>query len=219
MSNKFHDLNGLVYYSTKLCNYLKVKFQKIEDKITIISSNTISSLDDITKKVQTNTANIASNTQNISDNVNVITTVDNKVDKLEIKINNLDVNKMDGNIVNINKVEQYIFNDIAPGDVVEIPNTTGAADFMIECYTDIGVIPEVEHQVIELNSTTIDKFIYDPRFIEVSSTGIKPKDTITLNYMKTQEVVAGVTYTYYISDIMPEELLSNLNSITSIEES
>lgn len=219
MSNKFHDLNGLIYYSTKLYNYLKVKFQKIEDNITLLSSNTTSSLDNLTQKVQDNTINIASNTQDISDNTNAITTVDNKIDELETKINNIDVNKMDGDIVNINKVEQYIFNDIAPGDVVEIPNTTGKSDFMIECYTDVGVIPEVEHQVIALNSTTADKFTYDPRFIEVSSTGVRPKDTITLNYIKTQEVVDGVTYTYYISDIVPEELLSNLNSITSIEES
>jgi len=219
MSNKFHDLNGLIYYSTKLYNYLKVKFQKIEDKITILSSNTTSSLDDITKKVQTNTTNIVSNTQDISKSVNAISNVDNKVDELQLKINNLDVNKMDGNIVNINKVEQYIFNDVAPDDVVEIPNTTGEADFMIECYTDIGVIPEVEHKVIALNGSTTDGFIYDPRFIEVSSTGIKPKDTITLNYTKTQEIINGVTYTYYISDVMPEELLFNLNSIISIEES
>lgn len=219
MSIKFHDLNGLIYYSNKLYDYLKRKFKKLEDNISILSSNTTSSLDDITKKIQTNTADITSNTQEISDNVNAITNVDNKVEELEIKINNLDVSKMDGDIVNINKVEQYVFNDIAPGDVVEIPNTTGVSDFMIECYTDIGVIPEVEHQVIALNSTTTDEFIYDPRFIEVSSTGIKPKDTITLNYMKTQEVIDGVTYTYYISDVMPEELLFNLNSIISIEES
>lgn len=219
MSNRFHDLNGLIYYSTKLYNYLKAKFQKIEDKITILSSNTTSSLDDLTKKVQTNTTNIDSNTQNISDNVNAITTVDNKVDELETKVNNIDVNKIDGDIVNINKVEQYIFNDIAPGDVVEIPNNTGVSDFMIECYTDVGAEPEVVHNVTNINKTTKDTFVYDSRFIDVTATGAKPKDMVVLNYTKTQEVVNGVTYTYYVSDIVPEEVLFNLNSITSITES
>jgi hypothetical protein len=212
---KFHDLNGLTYYSQRLYNYLKGKFKKVGDDISLLSQKVDDNKTELSGKITKNTEDIATNAQAIQD-------VDDRVDALDIKVDNIvltPIDYADGNAVNINKVEEYTFSNLSAGDIVEIPNKTGQTDYMIECYTDVGAQPEIVHNVTNINDTTTSQFVYDPRFIDVSATGAKPKDTVVLNYVKTQETIGSVTYTYYVSDVVPEEVLYNLNTITSLEES
>lgn len=216
--NSFLNKDGLIHFSKKIKEYINNKTNKLETDISTLGMKVESDKTELTQEIQNNKRDIIVNTQNIQSNANAIIIVDEKVDSLQQEVNNKDFGTINGDIININKVEEYVFTNLSAGEVITIPNETGKTDYMIECYTDVNPQQDIVHKVIDINDTTTDKFIYDSRFIEVSATGAKPKDTIVLNYTKTQETIDSIMYTYYVSDVIPEEVLYNLNTITSIEE-
>lgn len=214
------DYDRLIYYSNKLKNYISKKITEIKDSISNLSSKVDSDKAELETKIANGDAAIASQITSSTDTLNTkITGVNTKVDTLQDQVNDIDLNPMNGDVININKVKQYVYNNIKAGDVIEIPNDTGATDFMIECYTDIDATPDIIYKTVTFNTSTAGTFTYDPRFVEVTATGVKPKDTIVLNYTQTTETIGGNTYTYFTSDIIPEELTCNVNSVISIMES
>lgn len=218
MSNKFHDLNGLIYYSTKLYNYLKVKFQKIEDNITLLSTNTSNVTNDLIQKVKSNTDNIDAMSQDVKVNTNDIAGIDSKISNLKTQVDNIDLNPVDGDIVYTNDVKQYIFRNISAGETVSIPNESHSNNFIIDCFTEIDTGTVMDYTVITLDENNTDKFIYDPNYIDVASDGIKPKDSVLLSLSKQTVIENGVSYDIFTSDYIPSDIVDSIESIIDIIE-
>jgi hypothetical protein len=218
MPNKFNDLNGLIYYSTKLYNYLKIKFQKIEDKIVLLSENTSNITNDLIQKVKTNTDNITEISQNVNGNTNNITEMDSKIANLKTQVDNIDLNSTNGDVLYENNVKQYVFRNISAGETVSIPNESNSNNFIIDCFTEIDAGTVMDYTVINLDEDNTDKFIYDPNYIDVASDGIKPKDSILLGFSKQTVMENGLSYDIFTSDYIPSDVVDSIDSIIDIIE-
>jgi len=218
MPNKFHDLNGLIYYSTKLYNYLKVKFQKIEDNINILSTNISNVTSDLIEKVKTNTDNIATMSQDVKVNINNVAGIDNKLSNLKTQVDNIDLNPVDGDIVYTNNVKQYVFRNISAGETVSIPNESHSNDFVIDCFTEVDTGTIIDYTVITLDENNTDKFVYDQNYIDVASDGIKPKDSILLSLSKQTVIENGISYDIFTSEYIPSDIVDSIESVISIAE-
>lgn len=218
MSNKFHDLNGLIYYSTKLYNYLKVKFQKIEDNINLLSANTSNITNDLIEKIKTNTDSISQMSQDVKVNTNNIVGIDGEITNLKTQIDNMDLNLADGDIVYENDIKQYVFRNIAAGETVSIPNESHSNNFIIDCFTEVDTGTVMDYTVITLDENNTDKFVYDPNYIDVASDGIKPKDSILLSLSKQTVIENGISYDIFTSDYIPSDIVDSIESIISITE-
>lgn len=212
--DKLLDKSGLIRHSKKVYEYITAKIKGVTDDIKDVDQKVEAGFLETSKKIQ-------DNTEKINVNKDGIDTLDTKYTELKEQLNNTVLTcdgHPDGNTIFVNNIEQYVFENVAAGETIEIPNKSGETDFMIECYTEHGAPSEIVHKAVSLNNKTTDLFVYDERYIEVTDTGVKPKSEIILKYDKTSEVVDGVEYTIYISEKIPEEILHNLNMMSDIGE-
>lgn len=212
--NKMLDSKGLTYYSQKIKKYITDIIEPIKGSLSDINSAVTSSNEELNKKIDCNSIKIDTNKDGISDLSDKYDALKEQVDGTILECDG----HPEGDTINVNSVEQFVFRDVKAGQVIEIPNKSGETDFMVECYTDLGAESEIVHRVIALNENTKDSFIYDDRFVEVTPTGVRPRDTIELNYSQYKEEVDGIEYTISISDVIPEELLNGLHTIVNVRE-
>lgn len=208
--------NILTYYSTQIYNFIKKEFIKIKDyfdnKIEGINSN----IDVIDSKIKDNSDNITKNTESIQTNSDTITKVNDKVDNLQNKADNGEFDtKVNGNIINLNNVEQHIFKNIKAGETIEIPNTGVGTDFLIECYEQIEEGTPLLVRSIEVNESTKDLFEYDDRYVTIDENGARPKNSVEIP-LELMSVQDGLNI-YISKDTLPIELVESIDNITDYE--
>lgn len=213
---KILDLSALTYYSNKIKKFISDNVNILNTKINNLSNEVNAEIGSINNKIQENTGAIGNNKKDID-------ILENKYEVLQDKLDNTTLEcdgHPNGDTININNIEQYVFRDINAGDVIEIDNPTGSSDFLIECYEEVvGSGTEINHKVIDLNEANKDNLIYDERFIEVTSTGVKPRTDFILNYnSETVTLDNGDTYVVLTSDTIPADILNEIDRITSIGE-
>lgn len=211
---KLLDLSMLIHYSTKIKEYITGKIEEVNVKI-----------EDVSKKVEEDkviiNAKVDSNTNQIVINKDNITGLDNKYTVLEQTVNGLDLScdgHPDGDIINVNSIEQYTFRNIKAGDVIEIPNTTGCTDFIVECFADMSVNNTIDHKVILLDSNNRENFICDERYVDVTPTGLKPKDNVVLDYTGEILEIGNDVFEIFTSEIIGEDVIDRILDIISVEE-
>ena len=137
----------------KIYDFIKKVFNKTQDdltvldnKITDISTDTTESkknfqekIDNINKEINESKTSIESNTKSISD-------LKNQLDNTNLECDG----HPEGEIVNINNIDQYLFNDVAANEVIEIPNEDGTDNFIIiircPCFSIIAY--KIFHRII-----------------------------------------------------------------------
>lgn len=203
----------------KIYDFIKRIFVKTQDDIGKLDSkidNVATYKEDLQKQIDTTNSEVSKSNASISDNTQKITDLKTQLDNTNLECDG----HPEGAVVNINSVDQYLFTDVAANEVIEIPNDTGTDDFMIECFEQIDGQDDVEVRVFNFTEANKDNFIYDERYLELSSTGIKPKTQITLNYtlLESSQEENGEEFEIYISDEIPQELFDNIDQINSIIE-
>lgn len=207
-------------------------YQKIYDFIKKIFTKTQKDITDLDTKIDT-VASYKDDLQSKIDNVNdevTATKIDvatnaTKISDLKTQLDNTNLEcdgHPEGSVVNVNNIDQYLFTDVSANEVIEIPNENGKDDFMIECFEQIEGQDDVEVRVFNFTEENKDQFLYDERYLELSSDGIKPKTQITLNYNLVEsekDNTTGEEFEIYVSDEIPQELFDNIEQINSIEES
>lgn len=207
-------------------------YQKIYDFIKKVFVKTQKDINDLDTKINT----VASYKDKLQENIDLVndeviaTKIDvtanaNKISDLKTELDNKNLEcdgHPEGAVVNVNNIDQYLFTDVAANEVIEIPNETGTDDFMIECFEQIDGQDDIEVRVFNFTEANKDNFLYDERYLELSSEGIKPKTQITLNYTlveSSKDDTTGEEFEIYVSDEIPQELFDNIEQINSIEES
>lgn len=206
-------------------------FQKIYGFIKKVFIKTQKDITDLDTKIDT-VASYKDDLQSKIDNVNdkvTATKIDvaanaNKISDLKAQLDNTNLGDghPEGSVVNVNNIDQYLFTDVSANEVIEIPNENGKDDFIIECFEQIEGQDDVEVRVFSFTEANKDQFLYDERYLELSSDGIKPKTQITLNYNLVESEKDDTTregFEIYVSDEIPQELFDNIEQINSIEES
>lgn len=207
-------------------------FQKIYGFIKKVFIKTQKDITDLDTKIDT-VASYKDDLQSKIDNVNdkvTATKIDiaanaNKISDLKAQLDNTNLEcdgHPEGSVVNVNSIDQYLFTDVSANEVIEIPNENGKDDFIIECFEQIEGQDDVEVRVFSFTEANKDQFLYDERYLELSSDGIKPKTQITLNYHLVEsekDDTTGEEFEIYVSDEIPQELFDNIEQINSIEES
>lgn len=214
-------LTELTYYSQRMYDYLKNKFKGVSDRIDTLDSNTTSSFNSLSQRVQKNADDIVSNSNDIQNNSTAISDVDGKVVDLKSKVDTLETevgNVANGDTLYINDVEPYIFRNVLAGETVQIPNTNYSTDFMVECYTEVDQGTVIDYTVINLNEANKDKFIYDPEYVDVASDGVKPKDNVLIDFTKASFVYNGTSYDTFTSEVIPNNIVDTIESIITITE-
>lgn len=212
---------GLIYFSNKLNKNIVDRLNSVKKMISDLADKVNNDKDELNHKIDNNKNEIDSHSTQISSNTSNIVDLNVKYSELKTEVDNSACDgHPNGDIVNINAIDQFIFTDVEKGDILEIPNDSINDDFIIECYEEINGGAEIEHNVFKFNDSTASDFIYDDRYVEVTATGVKPKSSITLNYTKIDENNIGDDIReIYVSDTIPAELLENIKEIRTIEES
>lgn len=211
---------GLIYFSNKLNKNIVDRLNSVKKMISDLADKVNNDKDELNHKIDNNKNEIDSHSTQISSNTSNIVDLNVKYSELKTEVDNSACDgHPNGDIVNINAIDQFIFTDVKKGDVLEIPNDSINDDFIIECYEEINGGAEIEHNVFKFNDSTASDFIYDDRYVEVTKTGIKPKSSITLQYTKLEEDdVNNINYEVYVSDTIPAFLLESIKEIHTIEE-
>jgi hypothetical protein len=213
--SRFLENSGLTYYSNKLKTYLSNKFSKIETDISNLDTKVESDISELETKIQTNTDGITKNTADIvtiNDNVSAIDTkVDANYTELKNEFDSADM-RPTGDSIYLNNVEQFVFKDVAAGQVLTIPNSGDGSDFLIECFVQTEQGTPLEHNVLNINTSTKDLLEYDDRYVTITDDGASPKNTVSMQLTKQYEVDG---YNVFITDdFIPVELLDSINSLT-----
>lgn len=208
--------NILTYYSTQIYSFIKKEIIKLrnyfDNKVDDINSN----IDTINSKVKDNSDNIIKNTEDIQANFVTIGEVKDKVDIIQDKADNGEFDtKVNGNIININNVEQHVFKNIKSGESIEIPNTGVGTDFLIECYEQIEEGTPLLVRSIEVNENTKDLFEYDERYVTIDENGARPKNSVEIP-LELMSVQDGLNI-YISKDTLPIELVESIDNITDYE--
>ena len=208
--------NILTYYSTQIYSFIKKEIIKLrnyfDNKVDDINSN----IDTINSKVKDNSDNIIKNTEDIQANFVTIGEVKDKVDIIQDKADNGKFDtKVNGNIININNVEQHVFKNIKSGESIEIPNTGVGTDFLIECYEQIEEGTPLLVRSIEVNENTKDLFEYDERYVTIDENGARPKNSVEIP-LELMSVQDGLNI-YISKDTLPIELVESIDNITDYE--
>lgn len=212
---KILDLSMLTHYSNKLKEYIVSKISEVSNRVDEVDKKIDDSNADLEIKIENNSKSIQVNTGDISD-------LGSKYTELEDAIKNIDVScdgHPNGDTININSIEQYTFRNVKAGDVIDIPNTTGNNDFIIECFADMAVNNTVDHKVILLDSNNRGNFICDERYVDVTPDGLKPKNKVTLNYTGETIEMGNDVFEIYTSDIIGEDIIDRIQDIIKVEES
>lgn len=209
------DNNGLIYFSNKLKTYLSKKFKTLADSIFALGSKIDSDKLELENKINNSESNLHAEISTVD---NKVKDVDKKVINLKTQVDSIDINPIDGDILNINDVEQFVFRNVAAGETVSIPNNNLTNDYMIDCFTEVDTGTVIDYEVITLDENNKDKFIYDSNYIDVAADGVKPKDTILLNFTKQSITQNGISYEVYTSSIIPSDIVDSIESIISISE-
>lgn len=117
-----------------------------------------------------------------------------------------------GDSIYLNNVEQFVFKDIKAGETVTIPNSGDGSDFLIECFVQTEQGDPIQHDILNINTTTKDLLEYDPRYVEITDNGASPKTSISLQLTKQNEING---YNVYVTDYIPVELLDSITSLTN----
>lgn len=212
---KILDLSMLTHYSTKIKEYIVSKIKEVDDKVSVLDKKVNDNTAELEVKIQENKDSIVINTGDIAN-------LGDKYVELEDAINNIDTGcdgHPNGDIINVNSIEQYTFRNVKAGDVIDIPNTTGNNDFIIECFADMAVNNTVDHKVILLDSNNRGNFICDERYVDVTPDGLKPKNKVTLNYTGETIEMGNDVFEIYTSDIIGEDIIDRIQDIIKVEES
>lgn len=203
---------GLIYFSKKINANITNRVNAVKQMVIDIGDKFDNDKDELSQKIDSNSAQISSNTSDIAD-LNV------KYSELKTEVgNNTCDGHPNGDTVYINDVDQYVFRNIRPGETREIPNTSFNNDVLIECFTEIDDGTVLDYTVIELNENTTDQFIYNPRYIDVSSDGIKPRDEVLISFNKTNVSNNDGDYIVFTSDVIPADIIDTIESFTDIRE-
>jgi hypothetical protein len=204
------DYNGLTYFSNKLKGYLGKKFKAVSDTISNLSSKVDSDKQELEDKIVNTSSNLSLDIQAVDNKVdNVDNKVDTKYAELDNKVKAADY-RPTGDTIKINNVDQLIFKDITAGETIVIPHDEDNSDFLIECFARTEVTTPLVHKVININTANAGLLEYDPRYVEITDAGAKPKDSITLPLVK--ESVYN-NYNVYVTDILPQELIDSIANL------
>lgn len=206
-------LTELTHYSQKVYDYLTKKFKAVSDSISSLSSKVDSDKQEMIDNIKTTNDSLTSNIKVVDGKV---TDTNDRIDNLKTDVDNINLTPVDGDVLNISNVQQYELKNVAAGDIIKIDNNN--SDIIVDCYTEFTSKSSIDYKIINLNSSTTSQFQFDPRFIETTPTGVRPRQNITLNYAKTTETIGGLTFDVYTSDVLPIELAASIESITSIGE-
>ena len=215
--NSFLNKDGLIHFSNKIKTYINNKINKLDTDISTLDAKVDSDKAEL-KTQMVNGDNILINEINSLDTkvTNIDTKVDTKVEELQTEIDSISLNPIDGDVINLSNVQQYEFKNVSAGEIIQIENY--GSDIIVDVFAESVNPTSFDYKTIKLNSSTTSQFEYDDRFIEVTTTGVKPKNNITLNYTKTTEIVDGITFDIYTSDVIPSELTYAIESIVTIGE-
>ena len=214
------DKSEYIRMYQKIYDFIKKAFTKTQKDIIDLDTK-IDSVASYKEELQTKI-------NDVSDEINAtkadITENANKILDLKTQLDNTNLEcdgHPEGEVVNINTIDQYLFTDVVANEVIEIPNETGTDDFIIQCYEQIEGQDDIEVRVFNFTEENKDNFIYDKRYLELSSEGIKPKTQITLNYtlLESSTNDDNEEFEIYISDEIPQELFDNIDQINYITES
>lgn len=209
------DYSKLIYYSNKLKTYLTNKFNTITDSVSALSTKVDSDKQELENKIIDSSNALTTVVQNVD---NKVDNVDNKVINLKTQVDNIDISPIDGDTLNINDVNSYMFRNVTAGQIITIPNTSNSTDYIIECFTEVDAGTVIDYTVIQINENTTDKFIYDPNYIDVASDGVKPKDTVYINFTKQSITVNETAYETFESDFIPADIVNAMEDIISLSE-
>lgn len=209
------DNNGLIYFSNKLKIYLSKKFKTLVDNLSDLEIKVDFDNKDLNTKIDNSNQTLTKNTidiQNANTSIsNLSTKVDNNYTELRTDFDSVDM-RPTGDSIYINNVEQFVFKDITAGEVVTIPNSGDGSDFLIECFVQTEQGTPLKHKVLDINTTTKDLLEYDNRYVEITDSGAKPKDSVSL---KLNKIDAVNGYNVYITDdFIPIELVDSIDSLT-----
>lgn len=210
---------GLIYFSNKLNKNIVDRLNSVKKMISDLADKVNNDKDELNHKIDNNKNEIDSHSTQISSNTSNIVDLNVKYSELKTEVDNSACDgHPNGDIVYINDVDQYVFRNIRPGETREIPNTSFNNDVLIECFTEIDGGTVLDYTVIELNENTTDQFIYNPRYIDVSSDGIKPRDEVLISFNKTNVSNNDGDYIVFTSDVIPADIIDTIESFTDIRE-
>jgi hypothetical protein len=204
------DYNGLTYFSNKLKAYITKKLKEVSNTISSLATKVDSDKQELEDKIDTTKTDLSTAVQSVD---NKVTNVDNKVDtkyqELANKVNAVDY-RPTGDTIKINNVDQLIFENITAGQTIVIPHDEDNSDFLIECFARTELTTPLAHKVLNINTANTGLLEYDPRYVEITDAGAKPKSSITLGLTKDQTYN---NYSVYISDILPIELVDSISGL------
>ena len=206
------DYNGLTYYSNKLKGYLGKKFKAVYDTISTLSTKVDSDKQELEDRITSTSASISSDIQAVD---NKVDNVDNKVNANYVELTNKVVAadfRPTGDTIKINNVDQLIFKDITAGETIVIPHDEDNSDFLIECFAKTELTTPLTNKVLDINIANAGLLEYDPRYVEVTDAGAKPKDNVTL--ILTKETTYG-GYSVYTTDVLPIELIDSIANLSN----
>ena len=206
------DYNGLTYFSNKLKGYLGKKFKAVYDTISGLSSKVDSDKQELEDKIVNASSNLSLDIQAVDNKVdNVDNKVDDKYQELTTKVEAADF-RPTGDTIKINNVDQLVFKDITAGETIVIPHPEDNSDFLIECFARTEMTTPLTHKVLNINTANAGLLEYDPRYVEITDSGAKPRDSITLALTKDQ-VYNG--YNVYVTETLPIELVDSISNLSS----
>lgn len=206
------DYNGLTYFSSKLKTYIAKKLKEVTDSISFLSSKVDFDKDELENRINTTKSDLSTNIQDVDSKVdNVNSKIDNKYQELKISLDAADF-RPTGDTIKINNIEQFVFKDITAGETIVIPHDEDNTSFLIECFAKTELTTPLVHKVIDINTANADLLEYDPRYVEITNSGAKPKDSITLELTK-QQTYNG--YNVYVTEMLPIELVDSIENLTT----
>lgn len=206
---KFLDYDGLIYHSNKLKAYISNKINTLTQSISALGTKVDSDKLELENKI-TDTETSILNTVDIKVS-ETNTKVDSNYNELRGDIDAADF-RPTGDTIKINNIEQLVFKDIAAGETITIPHPEDNSDFLIEVFAKTELTTPLVHKVIDINLSTANQFEYDPRYVEITDAGAKPKDNTDLALTKVGTIDG---YSIYSTELLPIELIDNITSINS----
>lgn len=206
---------GLIYFSRKINANITNRVNAVKQMVIDLGDKFDLNKRELDAKIDNNSQVLIDHEGRIIINSDNISSLDTKYHTLKSEI---DASKCDGHAegdtINVNNVEQYIFKNIEPDETVKIPNTGDGSDFIVECFVQTDEGDTIKHKVLDFNSNTADLIEYDPRYTVIDDDGIKPRTSVRLKLEKEQLTDDIVMYT---SEPIPALLLDSIDNLDNME--
>ena len=198
--DKLLDLKGLTHLLNKAKDLLKKEKDKLNNKIDTNKTDADKKIEDLNTRVDVTDSNVNN--------------VKGDVDEIKDKINNGEIggSGTGGDVININEIEQFVFENIRAGEVVEITINSEDFDSFIQCFGEIEGDEIIERPIVSIDKNSGKDFVYDDTLVEFTDDGVKLKNTNVFNYRTVKE---NAYYTLLESEPIK---LSGFNEIKGIEE-